>query len=111
MCAYCGTFDFDRHAKSCPSYIPPSKKTTSQGGKSVHSAPDYNTMIAGSIFQSMLTSMFSAGAGTDAAHQYEALKAQQAAAQAEAQHAMALQQQKEAAYKAQHARMMQAYKC
>jgi hypothetical protein len=110
MCSYCGTSDLDRHAKSCPYYISPLKETTSQSGKSVHSAPDYNAMIAGTIFQSMLTSMFSAGTNTDAAHQYEAVKAQQVAAQAEAQHAMALQQQKEAAFKAQHSQMMQAYK-
>jgi hypothetical protein len=67
-------------------------------------------MIAGTIFQSMLTSMFPTSTGVDAAHQYQALMAQQTAAQAEAQHAMALEQQKEAAFKAQHDQMMKAYK-
>jgi hypothetical protein len=110
VCAYCGTSDFSKHAKDCPYYVPPLNMTNSKGSKSFHSKPDYNAMIAGSIFQSMLSSMFSTGTNTDAAQQYEALMAQQAEAQAQAQQAMALQQQKEAAFKAQHNNMMQAYK-
>lgn len=110
VCAYCGTADLGKHVPGCPYYISPSKETTPQSGKSVPSAPDYNAMIAGTIFQSMLTSMFSTNNGADAAHQYEALMAQQAEAQAEAQYALMFQQQKEAAFKVQHKQMMQAYK-
>ena len=87
-----------------------SKAKKVKSAKSVHKSPDYNAMIAGTIFQSMVTSMFSTGTGTDSTHQYEALMAQQAEAQAKAQHAMALQQQKEAVFKAKHNQMMQAYK-
>jgi hypothetical protein len=50
VCAYCGTSDLSRHAKSCPYYTSPSNATTSKGAKSLHSKPDYNAMIAGSIF-------------------------------------------------------------
>lgn len=87
-----------------------SKAKKVKSAKSVHKSPDYNAMIAETILQSMVTSMFSTGTGTDSTHQYEALMAQQAEAQAKAQHAMALQQQKEAVFKAKHNQMMQAYK-
>jgi hypothetical protein len=58
----------------------------------------------------MLTSLFSNSTKPDAAQQYEALMAQQAEAQKQAQDAMALQQQKEAAFKAQQNKMIEAYK-
>ena len=110
VCAYCGTADLGKHAPSCPYYFQPSKKTTPQKGKSNVSVPDYNAMIAVSMFQSLLSSIFSTGTDADPVYQYEALMAQQAEAQAKAQQFIALQLQKETAFKAQHNQMMQAYK-
>lgn len=69
---------------------------------------DINSMVVGTIFQGLLTSMFAPPTSSNNAQ--EALAAQQKAAALAAQQAAAHQRAQEAAFQAEHDKMMQSFK-
>lgn len=82
----------------------------SGGHKSKHgiTSGDINAMVVGTIFQGLLTSMFTPPTSPNNAQ--EALAAQQKAAALAAQQAAELQRAQEAAFQAEHNKMMQSFK-
>ncbi|MEW6672149.1 MAG: hypothetical protein AB1427_10610 [Thermodesulfobacteriota bacterium] len=84
-------------------------KSTSGGsssGKKFNAEHDVKMMVVGTIFESLLTSLFS----TDAANEKEALAAKQQAAALAAQQASELQRAKDMAAQAEYEKMMRLYK-
>lgn len=104
VCAYCNTpLPHGTHAPRCPYYVSPAKPGSPPA---VPYRMDTNTMVVGTLFGSLLTSLFA----TDSANQQEMLAARQKAAALAAQQADELQKAKAAAAQAEFDRMMQSYK-
>ncbi len=78
----------------------------SSGSKAAHHSAQMKAMIVGTIFESLLTSLFA----TDTSNSQAALAAQQQAAALAAQQAAAAQRAQAAAAQAEYERMMRSYK-
>lgn len=109
VCAYCGArLPYGTHSSSCPY----SKSTGSKPGapksgpKPHHHAPSMKAVIAGALFESLL----SAALAPDPKSTQEALAAQQMAAEIAAQRNAEWQRAQEAKAQAEFERMMQSYK-
>lgn len=104
-CAYCGAaLPNGVHSSNCPYYAPGSK-SSGRKAKQGLSSTDINTMIVGTLFESLLTSMFADQTATEK----EALAAKQRASEIARQHE-ALKRVKEAEEQAEFEKMMQSYK-
>jgi hypothetical protein len=93
----------------CENGQPVCSKSSSGGkasGKKYNVNQEIKMQIAGTIFQSLLTSMFTTNNATD----QEVLAAQQKAAALSAQQAAAWQRAKDAAFQAEHHKMMGSFK-
>ena len=104
VCAYCGApLPNGVHARDCPYYQAASKSARST---SAHHSAQMKAMVVGTIFESLLMSLFA----TDTANQAAQRAAQQKAAALAAQQAAAAQRAQAAAAQAEYERMMQSYK-
>lgn len=104
VCAYCGaSLPNGTHSSSCPYSGGGSQ---SRGSRAGLSSRDINTMVAGALFESLLTSMFTTN---NAPSEAEALAARQKAI-ALAQQQAEMKRAKEAAAQAEHEKMMRSYK-
>jgi len=105
VCAYCGaSLPNGVHSPGCPYYAGASK---SSGSKSGSSSTDLNSMIVGTVFESLLTSIFSS---SDTANNQSALAAQKQAAALAAQQAAAQKKADQMAAQAAYEQMMKSYK-
>lgn len=112
VCAYCGTpVPNGVHSANCPYHAGSSKSggARSSGSKAHKSSPDMNAVIAGTIFQGLLTSMF-APPNTKTDTNQQAIIAQQKAAALAARQAAEQERAKQAAFQAERAKMMQSFK-
>ncbi|MDH5525609.1 MAG: hypothetical protein OEY01_16705 [Desulfobulbaceae bacterium] len=112
-CAYCGTsLPNGVHSSSCPYSAGAAKSAGAKSAKKAkahsHSA-ELNAMVTGAIFQSLLTSMFTANTA-NSANQQQALAAQQKAAALAAHQAAEWQRAKDAAFQAEHRKMLSSFK-
>jgi hypothetical protein len=113
VCAYCGaSLPNGVHSPSCPYYAGAKKPAASQPSSHSH-GPSLKAVVAGALFESLLTSVFADSSADEeetlAAQQKAAALAAEQAAQASAQAAEA-QRIKEAIAQAEYEKMMQSYK-
>jgi hypothetical protein len=106
VCAYCGTrLPYGTHSSSCPYSKSTGTKpaTPKSGSKSHHHAPSMKAVMAGALFESLLTSVF-------ASDPADTRQAQQMAAELAAQRNAEWQRAQEAKAQAEFEGMMKSYK-
>jgi hypothetical protein len=110
VCIYCGTrLPNGIHSPGCPYYVGASKTAAPKpaGSMPSHGGPSLKGAIAGTLFQSLLTSIF---ASTGPTNTDDAIAAEQKAAELAARQAAESQRANDAAAQAAYEEMMKSYK-